>query len=581
MNIKRFFPILEWLPDYRISTFNQDLLAAVIVTVMLIPQSLAYAMLAGLPPEVGLYASIAPLLLYAVFGTSRTLSVGPVAVIALMTGATAGAIALPGSSEYITSVLLLTFLSGAMLTLMGLLRLGFLANFLSHPVISGFITASAVIIAFSQLKHLLGVSASGHNLLSLFSDLAQQIPNLHLITLAMGTGTLIFLYAARWWLKPMLSRLGVPAGLASGLGRLAPIIAVAVTTWISGYFALADSGLAVVGQIPAGMPPLTLPVFDTGLWSQLAVGALLISIVGFVESVSVGQTLAAKRRQRIDPNQELIGLGSANLGAAFSAGMPVTGGFSRSVVNFDAGAQTPAAGALTALGIMAVILWFTPLLGNLPIATLAATIIVAVLSLIDLHAIKHTWRYSRTDFSAILVTILITLLQGVEAGIMAGVGLSLALHLYRTSLPHSAVIGRIAGTEHFRNVERHQVETDPRILILRIDESLYFPNARYLEDRISELTALHPQMQHLILSCQAVNHIDTSALDSLEVISQRLRDAGIKLHLAEVKGPVMDRLKAVDFPQYLNGMVFMSTYDAWKTLKADRYLTAAEPVENP
>ncbi|WP_372741197.1 SulP family inorganic anion transporter [Neptunomonas sp.] len=581
MNIKRFFPILEWLPDYRISTFNQDLLAAVIVTVMLIPQSLAYAMLAGLPPEVGLYASIAPLLLYAVFGTSRTLSVGPVAVIALMTGATAGAIALPGSSEYITSVLLLTFLSGAMLTLMGLLRLGFLANFLSHPVISGFITASAVIIAFSQLKHLLGVSASGHNLLSLFSDLAQQIPNLHLITLAMGTGTLIFLYAARWWLKPMLSRLGVPAGLASGLGRLAPIIAVVVTTWISGYFALADSGLAVVGQIPAGMPPLTLPVFDTGLWSQLAVGALLISIVGFVESVSVGQTLAAKRRQRIDPNQELIGLGSANLGAAFSAGMPVAGGFSRSVVNFDAGAQTPAAGAMTALGIMAVILWFTPLLGNLPIATLAATIIVAVLSLIDLHAIKHTWQYSRTDFSAILVTILITLLQGVEAGIMAGVGLSLALHLYRTSLPHSAVIGRIAGTEHFRNVERHQVETDPRILILRIDESLYFPNARYLEDRISELTALHPQMQHLILSCQAVNHIDTSALDSLEVISQRLRDAGIKLHLAEVKGPVMDRLKAVDFPQHLNGMVFMSTYDAWKTLKEDSYLTAAEPVENP
>ncbi|SFF87895.1 SulP family inorganic anion transporter [Neptunomonas qingdaonensis] len=581
MNIKRFFPILEWLPSYCLTTFNQDLLAAVIVTVMLIPQSLAYAMLAGLPPEVGLYASIAPLILYAVFGTSRTLSVGPVAVIALMTGATAGAIALPGSSEYITSVLLLTFLSGAMLTLMGLLRLGFLANFLSHPVISGFITASAVIIAFSQLKHLLGVSASGHNVLSLFSDLVQQIPNVHLITLAMGTGTLIFLYAARWWLKPMLSGLGIPAGLASGLGRLAPIIAVIVTTWICGHFALADAGLAVVGQIPAGMPPLTLPGFDTALWSQLAVGALLISIVGFVESVSVGQTLAAKRRQRIDPNQELIGLGSANLGAAFSAGMPVTGGFSRSVVNFDAGAQTPAAGAMTALGIMAVILWFTPLLSNLPIATLAATIIVAVLSLIDLHAITHTWRYSRTDFSAILVTILITLLQGVEAGIMAGVGLSLALHLYRTSLPHSAVIGRIAGTEHFRNVERHQVETDPRILILRIDESLYFPNSRYLEDRISELTALHPQMQHLILSCQAVNHIDTSALDSLEVISQRLRDAGIALHLAEVKGPVMDRLKAVDFPQQLNGRVFMSTYDACKTLKKDSYLTAAESVENP
>lgn len=566
MNIRKYFPFLEWLPSYRLTTLNQDILAAVIVTVMLIPQSLAYAMLAGLPPEVGLYASIAPLVLYAVFGTSRTLSVGPVAVIALMTAAAAGAIAAPGSAEYLSTVILLTFISGLMLTLMGLFRLGFLANFLSHPVISGFITASAVIIAFSQLKHLLGIAASGHSLPELLADLARNLPNLNLTTLMIGAGTLLFLYGARRWLVPLLQRLGLSKGLAGGLGRLAPILAVVVTTWIAAAFDLAATGLAVVGDIPAGLPPLTLPSGDASLWQQLWVGALLISIVGFVESVSVGQTLAAKRRERIDPDQELVGLGCANLGSALSAGMPVTGGFSRSVVNFDAGARTPAAGAFTAVGILVVILWFTPLLATLPIATLAATIIIAVLSLVDLHAINHTWRYSKADFSAMLATIVITLLQGVEAGILAGVGLSLALHLYRTSRPHSAVVGRLSGTEHFRNVERHQVETDPHLLLLRMDESLYFPNARYLEDRVLELVSQHPQMQHLVLSCQAINHIDASALDSLESINQRLKDAGIQLHLAEVKGPVMDRLQLVEFPAQLNGRVFMSTYEAWQAL---------------
>ena len=566
MKLKNYLPILDWLPDYRLSTFHQDILAAFIVTVMLIPQSLAYAMLAGLPPEVGLYASIAPLILYAVFGTSRTLSVGPVAVIALMTAVTAGNIAASGSTEYLTLVILLTFMSGVILTVMGLLRLGFLANFLSHPVISGFITASAIIIAFSQLKHLLGISASGHNLPELLLSLATGLQDSHLVTLLLGGGSLLFLYASRRWLSQLLQCLGCSRSVSSSLGRLAPILAVIVTTAISSLFSLSDQGLAVVGDIPAGLPPLTFPSTDFALWKELWIGALLISIVGFVESVSVGQTLAAKRRERIDPNQELLGLGAANLGSAFSAGMPVTGGFSRSVVNFDAGARTPAAGAYTALGILVVILWFTPLLAALPIATLAATIIVAVISLIDLHAIKHTWRYSRSDFSAMFVTMLVTLLQGVELGILAGVGLSLALHLYRTSRPHSAVVGRIAGTEHFRNIDRHQVETHPDLVLLRVDESLYFPNARYLEDRVLEMISENVNMRHLVLSCQAVNHIDASALDSLESINNRLKDAGVLLHLAEVKGPVMDRLEYVDFQAHLSGQIFMSTYDAWQAL---------------
>lgn len=573
MKVRHYLPILEWLPDYRLSTFHQDILAAVIVTVMLIPQSLAYAMLAGLPPEIGLYASIAPLLLYAVFGSSRTLSVGPVAVIALMTAVAAGNIATSGSTEYLTTVILLTLLSGVMLTVMGLLRLGFLANFLSHPVISGFITASAIIIAFSQLKHLLGISANGHNLPELLLSLVNSLADLHLITLLLGGGSLLFLYASRRWLSQFLQHLGCSHSISSSLGRLAPILAVIVTTGISSFFTLSDQGLAVVGDIPAGLPPLTLPSTDFSLWKELWIGALLISIVGFVESVSVGQTLAAKRRERIDPNQELVGLGIANLGSAFSAGMPVTGGFSRSVVNFDAGARTPAAGAYTALGILIVIVWFTPLLAALPIATLAATIIVAVVSLIDWHAVKHTWRYSKSDFTAMLVTILATLLQGVEIGIIAGVGLSLALHLYRTSRPHSAVVGRIAGTEHFRNIDRHQVETHPKLVLLRVDESLYFPNARYLEDRVLEMISENVHMQHLVLSCQAVNHIDASALDSLESINNRLKDAGVLLHLAEVKGPVMDRLQLVDFPSQLSGQIFMSTFDAWQALGPEHKVT--------
>ncbi len=567
MNIKNYLPLMKWLPDYHLAIFNQDLMAAMIVTVMLVPQSLAYAMLAGLPPEVGLYASIAPLLIYALLGTSSTLSVGPVAVIALMTATIAGNIVSPDGDAYLMSVILLTFISGMMLTLMGLFRLGFLANFLSHPVISGFITASAVIIACSQLKHLLGVTVSGHNLPELLVALLQALPDLNLATLLVGGGALLFLYVTRRWSVPCLAWLGLSHTLASRLGRLAPILAVILTTWLTAYFSLAEQGVAVVGDVPAGLPPLALPSTDRGLWQQLWVGALLISMIGFVESVSVGQTLAAKRRERIDPDQELIGLGCANLGAAFSSGMPVTGGFSRSVVNFDAGARTPAAGAFTALGILAVILWLTPLLQTLPIATLAATIMMAVLSLIDIRAIRHTWRYSKSDFSAMLLTLVITLLQGVETGIIAGVGLSLALHIYRTSRPHTAIVGRVAGSEHFRNVERHVVETCPHLVIIRVDESLYFANARYLEDLIQALVSQNPALEHLVVSCQAVNLIDASALDSLEAINARLKDSGINLHLAEVKGPVMDRLARVGFPQQLSGEIFISTFAAWQRLK--------------
>jgi SulP family sulfate permease len=568
-------PILQWLKVYNRETLTSDLVAAVIVTIMLIPQSLAYALLAGLPPEVGLYASILPLVAYAIFGTSRTLAVGPVAVVSLMTAAAVGNLALAGTAEYLAAAIALAFLSGVILILMGLFRLGILANFLSHPVISGFITASGLIIAASQLKHILGVDAGGHNLLDILMALAGQLAHINLPTLIIGVSATTFLFWVRKQLKPLLVKVGLGPRLADIIAKAGPVLAVVATTLAVWGLDLQAQGVKVVGQVPSGLPGLTLPSFDLELWKQLFVSALLISIVGFVESVSVAQTLAAKRRQRIDPDQELVGLGASNIAAAASGGFPVTGGFSRSVVNFDAGAETPAAGAFTAVGIAMATLVLTPLIFFLPKATLAATIIVAVLSLVDLGALKRTWAYSRSDFAAMLATIVLTLVHGVELGIIAGVGLSVLLYLYRTSKPHSAIVGRVPGTEHFRNIDRHQVETEQHILTLRVDESLYFANARYLEDLIYDQVARNPELRHLVLMCPAVNLIDASALESLEAINQRLMDSGVKFHLSEVKGPVMDKLKDTHFLHDLSGEIFLSQYAAWEKLRAH-----SQPCDN-
>ncbi|MCP1318174.1 SulP family inorganic anion transporter [Halomonas sp. 707B3] len=566
MIIERWVPLIGWLRTYHRGLLTRDVLAAVIVTLMLVPQALAYAMLAGLPPEMGLYASMLPLVLYAIFGTSASLAVGPVAVAALMTASALSSFAAPGSPEYIGAALVLAALSGLILIVMGVLRLGFLVNFLSHPVISGFVTASGILIAISQLKHIFGVEASGHNVVDLLQALLGQWQEVNVITLLIGLGVWVYLWLCRKRLNGWLTKLGMPASWAGLIVKAAPISAVVVTTLLAWGFQLEQRGVDVVGFVPSGLPAITLPSLDQSLWLGLLPAALLISLVGFVESVSVAQTLAAKRRQRIDPNQELIALGMANLGAGVSGGSPVSGGFSRSVVNFEAGAATPLAGAFTALGIVLATLLLTDLLAFLPTATLAATIIVAVGTLIDLTAVKRTWQYSRSDGVAMVATLLLTLLHSVEVGIISGVVLSLGLHLYRTSQPHSAVVGRVPGTEHFRNVKRHQVETDEHVAMLRIDESLYFANARYLEDTVMALAARSPSIKHIVLTCQAVNVIDASALESLEAINGRLKDAGAMLHLAEVKGPVMDRLKHTAFYHELTGQVFFTTYDAWQAL---------------
>jgi sulfate permease, SulP family len=566
VQLSRYLPILDWGREYRRQTLASDLMAAFVVTIMLIPQSLAYAMLAGLPPEAGLYASMAPLLLYAIFGTSRTLAVGPVAVISLMTAVAISRVADEGSMGYATAALTLAVLSGLILLAMGMLRMGFMANFLSHPVLSGFITASGLLIAASQLRHVFGTGGGGDTFVAIVAQLLRTLGDTNLVTLAVALPAIAFLAWARKGAQPALRRLGLPAFHAGLLSRATPLLAVAASIAAVKVFDLAARGVATVGDIPAGLPPFTLPSLDPALLSVLLGPALLISAVGFVESVSVAQTLAAKRRQRIDPDQELVGLGAANISAGLTGGFPVTGGFARSVVNFDAGAATPAAGAFTAVGIALASLFLTPWLADLPVAVLAATIIVAVLSLVDFPIIARTWRYSKSDGTALISTVLVTLLIGVEAGIVTGIVISVGRHLYKTSRPHSAVVGLVAGSEHFRNVERHEVITSPSVISLRVDESLYFPNARYLEERVLELVAAQPEARHFVLMCPAVNVIDASALESLELINQRLREAGLAFHLSEVKGPVMDRLERSGFLGHLSGRVFLSQYQALATL---------------
>jgi len=577
-SLRRHVPLLDWAPAYDRTAFSNDMIAALVVTIMLIPQSLAYALLAGLPPEAGIYASIAPIVLYAIFGTSRALAVGPVAVVSLLTASAVGQVADQGTAGYAVAALTLAVLSGGFLLLMGVLRLGFLANFLSHPVIAGFITASGILIAASQLKHILGIPAEGHTLPELVLSLGAHLDRINWITVALGLAATGFLFWARAHLKPLLRAMGAPAPLADILTKAGPVAAVVATTLAVWGLGLDQRGVAIVGTVPQGLPPLTLPGLSPDLLRALVLPAILISVIGFVESVSVAQTLAAKKRQRIDPDQELIGLSAANLGAGFTGGFPVTGGFSRSVVNFDAGAETPAAGIFTALGLAIAAVALTPLVHYLPKATLAATIIVAVLSLVDLSILKKTWGYARADFAAVAVTIVLTLGLGVEIGVAAGVALSVLLHLYRTSRPHVAELGRVPGTEHFRNIHRHSVETDPTLVSLRVDESLYFANARFLEDLIQKRVTEGCDIRNVVLMFSAVNEVDYSALESLEAINLRLRDMGVGLHLSEVKGPVMDRLHRSDFLTALNGQVFLSQYEAWTRLAPSFAPAAASAI---
>lgn len=564
--LRSYLPPLNWLRDYRRSTFIHDVMAACLMTVLVIPQSLAYALLAGLPPEAGLYASILPVMGYALFASSSALAVGPVALIALMSATTVGDITGQGLAGYGTASLALAFISGVMLFAMGLMRLGFIANFISHPVIAGFISGSALLIILSQLGTLLGIPAAGGTLTAIVTTLSHHLDTFSGMTMLIGLVTVFFLVIGRRYLQPLLTRLGLPQASAAMLARLTPMLAVILTTTATALWHLDQSGVAVIGALPSGLPPLAVPSLSPSLVKALIVPAFLISLVIFVESTSIAQRMAAMRGERLDPDQELVGLGAANMTAALSGGLAVAGGFSRSVVNLDAGAKTQVAGVLTAFGIALVTVFFTDLFHFLPKATLAATIIVAVTTLIDVRGARETWLYSRQDGLALIATLLLTVFAGVIPGILTGIALSLLLYLYRTSRPHIAVVGRIPGTEHFRNQKRYAVETSEHLIILRVDEALYFANARYLEDCVSAALTEKPGATDLILMCTGINTIDASALETLDAVNTRLVSAGVRLHLAEVKGPVMDRLKMTRFMTNLSGDVFMSTYDAWRTL---------------
>ena len=568
MNFDQALPALEWLRGYSRRSLINDGLAAIIVTIMLIPQSLAYALLAGLPAEMGLYASILPLIAYALFGSSRTLSVGPVAVASLMTASAVGAVASQGVVDYASAATLLALLGGLMLIAMGLLKFGFVSHFLSQPVVSGFITASAIIIALGQLGPLLGIALQGATLPSLGHDLYMQLREAHAPTIAVGSGSMVFLLLARYRLSSWLGALGLRGRPAELIVRSAPVLVMAVLIPLSAAMSFESAGVPLVGHIPSGLPAFSAPNISWLLIQELALPAFLIALIGFIESVSVGKTLGAKRRQRIDPDQELIGLGAANTAAAISGGFSVTGGFSRSVVNFDAGAETQMASVLAALGIALAAVLLTPMLYFLPKAVLAATIVVAVISLIDFETITLARRYRAADFWAVVITINVTLLAGVEMGVLAGVGASVGLHLYHTSRPHFAVVGQVPESEHYRNVKRHDVMTDPHILSMRIDESLYFANAAYLEDMVFAQAALRDDLLHVILMCPAVNAIDLSALEALEEINTRLKEKNVALHLSEVKGPVMDGLQRSDFLTHLSGEIFLSHHSAVMALRA-------------
>lgn len=560
----------EWLRSYRREYVLSDSIAGVIVTALLVPQSLAYAMVAGLPPHVGMYASILPVLAYAAFGSSRTLAVGPVAVAALMTAAALSPLAEAGSAEYVALAVLLALLVGVQLFVLGLLRMGFIANLLSHPVVSGFVTGSALLIAIGQLEPLLGIPAEGQTALRLLGDTIARASALHIPTAAVGLSGLALLWAAKRFL-PVLARQAGASGAAADLAtKLVPMAVVLLAIGaVSGWELDTRSGVAVVGAIPGGLPSLSLVWPTSAQFSALLLPAFMIALVSFVESVAVAQSLGIKRGQHIDPDAELRGLGAANVASAVSGGFPVAGGFSRSVVNFAAGAQTPMAGIVSA-GLMAVILLgLTESFQRLPLAVLAATIIAAVLGLVDVATVRRAWRYDRADASAWAATAAGVLVLGVEFGVALGVALSVATFLWRASRPHMVVLGRVRGTEHFRNERRFPVETHPRVLLIRIDENLFFANIATVVNRVMIELRLRPETSDLVLVLSSVSHVDLTAAQAVLELQADLEARKVRLHLAEVKGPVLDRLAAANWLKSLAQKPFLSVHEAVEALTTE------------
>jgi len=568
-HVVRFLPIFEWLPRYGRDNIAGDLTAAAVVAIMLVPQSMAYAMLAGLPLQVGLYASILPLLLYAVLGSSRVLAVGPVAMVSLITASVLAPLATAGTADYVNLALFLALLVGLLQVAMGIARLGFLVNFLSHPVISGFTSAAALIIGFGQAQHLLGITLNRpERPYQLFMELARGLSETNVVTLGLGVGSIGILLFFQFGLNGLLQRVGISKPLAIALSKSGPLVAVLVATLLVGILELGkEAQVRVVGEIPTGLPPLSWPTVP---WKQLGTlleAAPVVVFVGYMESIAIAQALASRRRQKVDANQELIALGIANVGASFTGGYPVTGGFSRSVVNFEAGATTPLASVGTATLVALTVTFLTPMFHHIPHAVLAAVIVVAVASLVDWQLPIRLWRSNKADAFALVITFVAVFTLGIEIGVLVGIGTSLGLFLWRTSRPHIAVVGRVGTSESFRNVQRHEVTTHPAVLAIRVDESLYFANTRYLEDTLLAKVAEHRAVKHLLLVCSGINYVDASAMETLRELIERLHDAGVTFHLADLKGPVLDQLNRAGLIGELGeDHLFLSTYEAMAAL---------------
>lgn len=557
--------IPHWIQHYPRHHLRDDVLAGLVLTVLVIPQSLAYALLAGLPPQAGLYVSILPAIAYALLGSSMVQAVGPVAITAIMTYSVLSPIAQPGSAHYIQLAAWLSLSSGLLIAACGVARLGFLSQLLSRPVVSGFVAGSAVLIMVSQAKFILGVEVHGNSTGQTLRLMAQQLPNTNEVTLMLGLASIAALTIARVGLKRW------PVWM-----RLSPLLVLLVSTLIVSSLDLdSKHAVAVVGTIRLdGMSQVfTLP--ELASLQALAGPTLLISFIGMVQCITMAQALAVKRRERVDANRELTGLGAANIAAAFSGGMPVGGGLSRSAINVAAGAQTPLAGVVSGLSMVVLVLVGTEWLTKLPLAVLAASIVVAAWGMIDVRALRQAWGYDRADAVAWLGTALGVITLGLETGIAMGIGLSLATLLWRSSAPHIAVLGRLPGTSTFRNVERYETETLPHALLLRIDESLFFGNLQAVEARLSQELGQSEQVEDVVLVMTAVNRVDTSAMEVLEDINRDLRERGIKLHFAEVKGPVQDRLMHTELWTGLSGQVFPSVSQAFQTLQSKR-LPAAD-----
>ncbi len=566
--ICNYCPITIWLKNYTKQDFNGDIFAGIITAILLVPQGIAYAMLAGLPAQVGLYASILPPAIYAFLGTSRTLSVGPVSIAAIMIASALSAPEVTVLGSAVENAIILAAEGGLILLLMAMLRMGGLVNFISHPVLTGFTSGAAILIVLSQIPHLFGLSKNQCGIeVSCYSDYLQQI-NSYTTALGFFSITLLILFGSP--LATVLKRFNVSKVIITGISKCAPLLAVVISTCVVAIYQLADSHhVAIVGEIQPGLPEISFAFINNFVqWKALLPSAAFIAIIAYVESVAIAKVTANLRNQKIDPNQELIALGAANIATAFSGGMPVAGGFSRTMVNFSAGARTQMSMLIAVIILGIAVIFFTKQFTYIPKAALAAVILIAISPLIKLREILTTWKYDSGDGIAELITLLGVLILGIEEGIAFGVLITILSFLRRTSCPHIAVVGRIKDTDHFRNVNRHQVETWGNILLIRIDENLSFANVSYIVDFIEEKTNEQTDLEHLVLIFSSVSHIDTTALEGLENLLNSLKNKDIVFNLAEVKGPVMDKLKQTDFLSHLDpGEVFFQTIEAVEKLE--------------